>query len=263
MNRHQRACHDAKVALKAYQNLVGAHQGFEKLLALGQSNDLILLSSVFCFAVIKYGRPFVETKTSSGKTRFPMVTLKATPGFVGSIHKHLLELRNSVIAHDDLDSIEPRVLTLFLSVGDPATRIPTSVVASNMCLAFPNTISAIEGFRDHVAACVQGAHNKLHSDLARIRQTAMDNPSEALDGCRYEKNYGPVTPVKGSQSHQPPDIMNNEWLDTGPPDFAHAHNGFHYETLRVRRDLHGPEKITLPDGKLFEISPSQVDSDKP
>jgi hypothetical protein len=263
MNQFQRASHDAKVSLKAYQNLAGAHQGFEKLLSLGQSNDLILLSSVFCFAVVKYGRPFVGTKTPTGKTRFPMGALKATPGFVATIHEHLLELRNSLIAHDDLDSIEPRVLTLFLSVGDRdlATRIPTSVAASNMCLAFPNTVTAIEGFRDHVAACVGGAKNKLDLDLARIRQAALDNPSEAIDGQRYEKNYGPASPTSGSH-YQPPDLMSNEWLETGPPRFAHAHNGFHYETLRVRRDFHGPEKIALPNGEFFEINPSTLDADK-
>jgi hypothetical protein len=261
MNRHQRACLNAKVTLKAYQNLVGAHRGFEKLLFLGQSNDLVLLSSVFCFSVVKYGRPFVDTKTSGGKTRFSMGALKATPGFVASIHEHLLELRNSLIAHDDLDSIEPRILTLFLGVGDPAFLIPVSVVASNMCLAFPNTVSAIEGFRDHVAACVRGAQSRLESDLARIRQEALDNPSEVRDGGRYEKNFGQATPVKGPH-FQPPDILSNEWLNTETPSFAHAHNGFHYEPLRVRRDFYGPEKITLPNGELFEINPSHLGSNK-
>lgn len=261
MNQHQRAIHDAKLSLKAFQNLAGAHQGFQKLLFLGQSNDLILLSSVFCFAVVKYGRPFVDTKTENGKTRFPIGVLKKTPGFVATIHEHLLELRNSLIAHDDLERIEPRILTLFLSIGDPAVRIPTSVVASNMCLAFPNTTSVIEGFRDHVAACVQGTQSKLNSDLARIRQAALDNPSEATDGGRYERNYGSASPIDGSR-FQSPDIMSNEWLDTQAPDFAHTHNGFHYETLRIRRDFHGPEKITLPDGKVIEIHPSKPDVDK-
>lgn len=259
MNRHERACRDTKVTLKAYQNLVGAHQGFEKLLSLNQSEDLVLLSSVFCFAVIKYGRPFVETKASGGTTRFPIRAIKTAPGFVASIHKHLLELRNSLIAHDDLESIEPRILTLFLDVGAPAIQIPMVVVASNMCLAFPNSRPAIEAFRDHVAACVRGTQDKLHSDLARIHQAALDNPSDAREGGRYKKNYGPATPTSRSQ-FQAPDIMNNEWLDTGPPPFSHAHNGFHYETLKIRRDFKG--RITLPDGKVVEITPSQLDTEK-
>jgi hypothetical protein len=261
MNQHQRACHDARVTLKAYQNLVGAHHGFEKLLALGQSTDLILLSSVFCFAVIKYGKPFVETKTPGGKTRFSVRALKAIPGFVAGIHQHLLELRNSLVAHDHLDSIQPHILTLFLSVESPATLIPVSVVASNMCLAFPNTVAAIESLRDHVAACAQGAQNKLYSDLARIRQAALDNPSAVRDGSRYEKDYGPATPLSGSR-FQPSDMLQNEWLDIGPPSFSHAQPGFHYETLRVRRDFYGPQTITLPNGKLVHINPSQLDTEK-
>jgi len=259
VNRHQRACHDAKVTLKAYQNLVGAHQGLEKLLSLVQSNDLVLLSSVFCFAVVKYGRPFVDTKASGRTTRFSLGTLKRTPGFVASIHKHILELRNSLVAHDDLDSIEPRILTLFFGVGEPATPLPMSVVASNMCLAFPNSRPAIEAFRDHVAACVRGTQSKLDADFARIHQAALDNPSDAREGARYEKNYGPASLISGSQL-QPPDIMKNEWLDTEPPPFSHVHNGFHYETLRVRRDF--TVRITLPNGKILEITPSQLDTDK-
>jgi hypothetical protein len=121
---------------------------------------------------------------------------------VASIHEHLLELRNSLIVHDDLDSIEPRILTLFLSVGD-FFQIRVSVVVSNMCLAFPNTVSAIEGFRDHVAAYVRGTQSRLDSDLARIRQAALDNPPDARDGGRYEKNYGQAIPVKGPH-FQPP-----------------------------------------------------------
>jgi hypothetical protein len=53
MNQHEIACRNAKVTLKAHQNLVGAHQGFEKLFSLAQSNESILLASVFGFAVKK------------------------------------------------------------------------------------------------------------------------------------------------------------------------------------------------------------------
>jgi hypothetical protein len=53
--------------------------------------------------------------------------------------------------------------------------------------------------------------------------------------------------------------MSNEWLDTKEPDFAHRHNGFHYETLRIRRDFHGPEKITLPNGEAIDIHPLKPD----
>jgi hypothetical protein len=56
--------------------------------------------------------------------------------------------------------------------------------------------------------------------------------------------------------------MSDEWLNTEAPGFAHAHNGFHYETLRVCCDFFGLEKITLPNGELFEINPSQLGGGK-
>lgn len=261
MNKHERACHDAKIAVKAYQNLDGALRGFDKLIALGQSNDAILLSSVFCFAVVKYSKPFVDTRTPHGKTRFPIGQLKAVPGFVAGIHEHLLELRNTLVAHDDLESIEPRILT-FCMVTATGSRIPVSMAASNMCLAFPNTTTAIGNFRGHIAACVQGVSEKLLADLARIRQAALDDPTHALKSARYENNYGPANPVDGTK-FQPPEFMNDEWLKTSQPSFAHTHNGFHYETLRVRRNFYGPEKIVLHNGETIEISPAQFDTNNP
>jgi hypothetical protein len=264
MNAHERACRDAKVTLKAFQNLVGAHQGFEKLLTLGGSNDLTLLSAMFCFAVIKYARPFVETNTADGKVCFPARALKSTQGFVVSTHKHLLELRNRLIAHDDLDSIEPRILSLFMNVGTPPiASIPVSIVASNMCLAVPADLSSLENLRDHVAACVRGAHGKLQADLERIHQAALDNPAEAMTGAKYQKDYGQATPVDGTR-FRPPDMLRDEWLDLGPPSFSHAQAGsFHYETLRVRRDFYGPQTITLPGGELVQIVPGHPPGDKP
>ena len=56
--------------------------------------------------------------------------------------------------------------------------------------------------------------------------------------------------------------MSDEWLDTGPPSFVHAHNGFHYEMIRIRRDFNGPEKIALSNGEILEINPSQLGADK-
>lgn len=254
MNSYERASQDVKVTLKAYQNLMGAHQAFLRLASLTQSGDALVLQSVFSFAVVRYVRPFVDTKTSSGTTRFSLKALKSTPGFVATIHDHLLELRHGVIAHDDLHSIEPRILMMCLHLKAHATSIPVSVSASNMCLAFPAEISTVESFCTHVSACAQGAHEKLYSDLARVRQMALENPADARAGARYEKDYGPAVAGNGSW-FQPPNVEKDEWLQVGPPNFAHARAGFHYETLQIRRDFNGPEKITLPNGKVIEIKP--------
>ncbi|HXU92263.1 MAG TPA: hypothetical protein VFP33_01270 [Gallionella sp.] len=255
MNIHAQACNDAKLGIKAYQNLVGSLQGFDRFLSLIPTKDHILLSSVFCFAVVKYAKPFVDTKTSLGTTRYPMRHLKSEAGFDAALHNHLIELRNTLVAHDDLESIEPRILQMCMSVEPTGFNIPMAIGLSNKCLAYPIASESVVKLRTHVEASVQGVLNKVHLDLARVRDAALKYPEQAAQEQRYQKHYGQDRIEKDGSYLQPPNFMNDEWLNSNAPNFSHIHKGLLYEELRVRRDFCGPERIKLPDGSEVEISP--------
>ncbi|MES2672546.1 MAG: hypothetical protein V4673_19285 [Pseudomonadota bacterium] len=255
MNAHHRACNDCKLGIKAYQNLVGSLQAFERLVALAHSRDHVLISSVFCFAVVKYAKPFVDTETSSGRTRYPVRHLKAVEGFSAEMHAHLVELRNTLVAHDDLESIEPRLLQFCLSPTGSSFSIPIFIAVSNKCLSYPADLQSAQIMKDHVAACVRGSLDKLHADLARVREIALNHPEQRKENIRYQKDYGQSKVEQGGSHLQPPEFMSDEWLNASAPDFAHIHNGFRYEELRVRRDFNGPETIKLPDGCEIHIAP--------
>ena len=257
MNIHTltQASNESKLGIKAYQNLVGSLHAFDRFLALIQTGDHILLSSVFCFAVVKYAKPFIETKTSFGKTRYPIRHLKDQPGFDTALHMHLLELRNTLVAHDDLESIEPRILNFGLSIDSSGFHIPVSIALSNKCLAYPITPESTLKLKEHVAACAQGALNKIHLDLAKVRDAALRHPEQAAESARYQKDYGQAKIEEAGSHLQPPDFMNDEWLNSSEPNYSHIHNGLLYEELRIRRDFYGPEKIQLPDGSEIHISP--------
>lgn len=258
MNIHTQACNDAKLGIKAYQNLVGSLHGFDRLLSLISTKDHILLSSVFCFAVVKYAKPFVDTDTPLGKTRYPIRHLKSEPDFDAALHSHLIELRNTLVAHDDLESIEPRILSMCISVPPTGFSIPMSIGLSNKCLAYPIAPESTAKLRAHVAACVRGTLNKVHVDLARVRDAALKYPDLAAEGQRYQKDYGQCRIEKDGSHLQPPDVMSDEWLNSNAPDFSHIHDGLLYEELRVRRDFYGPERIKLPDGFEVEITPPKT-----
>lgn len=255
MNVHTQFSNDSKLGIKAYQNLVGSLHAFDRFVALIPTGDHILLSSVFCFAVVKYAKPFVETETPFGKTRYPVRHLKSEQGFDSAMHTHILELRNTLIAHDDLESIEPRILQFCLSVNPSGFSIPVSVSLSNKSLAYPIDSESVLKMKKHVAACAQGVLNKIHSDLAKVRDAALKHPEQVAEGARYQKNYGQAR-IEETGSHlQPPDFMTDEWLNCSEPSFSHIHNGLVYEELRIRRDFYGPERIKLPDGNEIHISP--------
>lgn len=262
MNIHTQACNDAKLGIKAYQNLEGSLQGFDRFLSLIQTKDHILLSSTFCFAVVKYAKPFVDTETTYGRTRYPTRHLKKETTFDPKLHQHLIELRNTLVAHDDLESIEPRILQMCLAVQPTNFQIPVSIGLSNKCLAYPIISESVMKLREHVAACVKGALDKIHEDLARVRHAALNFPDQTVEGKRYMKHYGQERIEEGGTHFQPPDFMNDEWLNSAVPDFSHIHNGLLYEELRVRRDFYGPERIKLPDGCEFQISPPNMNQPK-
>lgn len=255
MNSHEKFCNDCKLGIKAYQNLAGSLNAFERLLELAQSSDHTILSSVFCFAVIKYGKPFVETKSPFGRIRYKTQQLKSINGFSMEMHEHLLQLRNTLVAHDDLESIEPRLLEFCISPTDSTLRIPLSVAISNKCLSYPADLLSIHKIKEHVEACVQGVLTKLQIDLKNVRDASLAHPEQANENIRYQKNYGQSKVEKEGANIKPPNFMADEWLNTNAPDFSHIHNGFRYEELRVRRDFYGPEIIKFPDGSEMHITP--------
>lgn len=255
MNDHTKFSNDCKLGIKAYQNLVGSLHGFDRFVALIPTGDHILLSSVFCFAVVKYAKPFIETVTPFGKTRYPVRHLKKELGFDNTIHTHLVELRNTLVAHDDLESIEPRILQFGFSVDPIGFSVPVSIAISNKCLAYPINPDSVQMLKKHVEACAQGVLNKIHSDLARVRDATLEHPEQATEGTRYKKEYGQAKIENTSSQLQPPEFMNDEWLNSSEPDFSHVHNGLLYEELKIRRDFYGPETIQLPDGSEIHISP--------
>jgi hypothetical protein len=258
---HRRSVNDCKLSIKAYQNLVGALNAFDRLISLWDKDDNLLLSSVFCFAVVKYARPFTQTKTPLGKASYPISHLRKTQNFSIKAHAHLLKIRDTLVAHDDFESIEPKILQCCISLNETNFPIPITIAVSNKCLAFPVDKSSVLILKEHVAACVGGALDKLNSDLARMRETTLAHHDEAEGGVRYKKNYGRQSIEPNGSGLQPPDVMTDEWLNNPNPDFSHIHNGFRYEELRLRRDFHGPERIKLPDGTYIEIAPPPRSND--
>ena len=128
----------------------------------------------------KYAKPFVQTETPFGRTRYPVRQLKAVRGFSSEIHTHLLELRNTLVAHDDLESIEPRILQFCVSITESAFSIPVSIAISNKCLAYPADLSSVHKLREHVAACVQGVLDNLNSDLRKFETPRYNIPNRLV-----------------------------------------------------------------------------------
>lgn len=255
MNQYEIAVLDAKIGIKAFQNIAGAQQAFGRFIELLPANDAVLLAALFAHGVVKYGKPFSETKDFRGQRKYKIKPLKAEPGFDLAMHEHLLQLRDTLIAHDDLRQIEPKVLVGGMTHNESGSFIPTSVAVSNKCIAYPTDPATAQKFLAHIGGVALGVCKQLNTDIARIRVTALANPAEAKASEKYQQNYGQAVPDANGRMTLPPFILNS-WLSPVAPSFSEIHEGFHYEEVRVAREFVGPERIALPNGHILEMQPS-------
>jgi hypothetical protein len=88
--------------LLAHHDVLAAHLFVKQLVDDWDKLDHVLRAALFQSAVTVYARPFVENRGSTGANRrFSISGLKNAPGFDRALHKHILTLRQTLIAHHD------------------------------------------------------------------------------------------------------------------------------------------------------------------
>lgn len=256
MNKHEKAILDCKIGIKAFQNINASSIGFSKMLDLANTEDPILLPSVFHWAVIRYAKPFLNSKFEDKKISYPTKELKKISGFSSKIHEHLLTVRSALIAHDDFTEISPRILTAGMHIADEDFLIPTSITISNKCISFPINPDTVQKMQFHAQACSIGVHAKLIRDIEILRELTLRNPELAMKDPKYKNNYGEAKIEYGGSIKQPPNFTADPWLNTPVPDYSELHNGYMYEEAKINKEFHGPETIVTPKGKEFIFSPT-------
>lgn len=256
MNKYEKIILDCKVGIKAFQNINASSIGFSKMLDLANTKDSTLLSSLFHWAVIRYAKPFLNSKFEDRKICYPTKELKKVNGFSSKIHEHLLTVRNALIAHDDFTEISPRVLIAGIHITDEDFLIPTLITISNKCISFPINPDTVQKMQLHVQACRIGVHAKLIKDIEALRELTLKNPELAMKVPKYKNNYGEAKIEAGGSIMQPPNFAADPWLNTPVPDYSDLHNGYMYEEAKINKEFQGPETIVTPEGKEYIFSPT-------
>lgn len=258
MNEHARYRRACIIGVKAIQNVRAAIQGLGRIKSMYGPRDPVVMASLFQAAVIRYCRPFTETRIEGGNARYPLRRIKQAEGFSVSMHDHLLNIRNTLIAHDDFDQIIPRVIVFGMQHGN-GPFVPTSIGLSNKCLALPEAAETIVAMRDHCEAALFAMLERLKADAGQLRTAYLSGPDP--DPPKYMHNYGSAEVGPGPTQMLPPDFMDNNWLNPKEPDFTNVHAGFRYETMKWRQDFWGPEDIDLGNGVTMRIEPTMKPSD--
>lgn len=256
MHEYDRCVRDCKLSIKALQNVDVSCKAFERLCSLVDSEDFLVLTSLFHTAVIRYAKPFVSADFGDGSVRYPWKHLKAEAGFSRDTHEHILSVRNTLIAHDDFTQIEPRiVMTKITMVGDESFPIPVSIAIANKCISHPANLGGAEKMKSHTLVVGRAIANKLSSDIERLRALAIAHPEHAENSAKYTGgNTRFQIPAGGARTNFP-DPLKEPWLNPNEPDFAEVHNGYQYEMYNLKKEFYGPEDIKLPSGNTLRLTP--------
>jgi hypothetical protein len=245
---------DCALGVKAFQNLTGASKAFERLKNILHRHDTLLISSIFHYGIIKYSKPFSQTNYKDGqKVIYPIKAIKNAPNFSMTTHEHLLELRDTLVAHDDFDQIGPRLLLATFVPNGTTFSIPTELKFANKCILFPNSTEETEQVYQHTRAVLSAVEEKLMNDLNEYRKKLIGFSPEILkEVTDYEREIGEFKLDDGVLT-PPVEAFNDSWIDPEEPVFSN--NGYLYEATFIRRQFYGPEKLTMPNGETITVEP--------
>jgi hypothetical protein len=253
MNEFHARRRNCQIGTKAIQNVHGSQTLLERLIT-NNNYDEIVTASLFSTAVIRYAKPFLTTKTEAGETRYSIKDLKRAAGFVCDIHEQLISLRNTLIAHDDVTQIEPRMLFAWLGISGSCIKIPTQITIANKCVSYPAARCDLQAITSHVRSAYKKMCELLSADIEQLRHFIISNPG-CLDDAPYTANYGSQEIPAGGKTITPSDYNNDPWLIVPTPDFSVVQNGFRYEHMQLERNFFGPEVIKLENGETVRLTP--------
>jgi hypothetical protein len=192
-------------------------------------------------AVVRYSKPFVGLKTSAGTMQYPTRALKRTEGFSSKIHEHLIEVRNTLIAHDDFKQIEPRILSFSVGATGGNVHLPLEITISNKCLECASG-GALDEIKNHVETTVEAVLVRLVNDISRFRDFVIEHPEDAKMSSKYLRDLGQIEVPVGGKYVDIPDLTGEPYLDADEPTFP-----VEYEYARV--DV----RVRFRDARVVEV----------
>ncbi len=100
-------------------------------------------SAAYRMVIVEYCKPFKKSNLKKG-VRHNLKTPDLSPN-LEALHKELINLRDKVMAHSDIDVLDANV------VYDKSAQYPVPMIAKNSLNALPD-ISNIRGLIEHVLA---------------------------------------------------------------------------------------------------------------
>lgn len=217
---------------RALASLESSHDYALRLFSEWGRHDPIILSALHSATVMAYSRPFSQSKTSQGSREFPVKDLKrVAPNFDDEMHRHILRLRNQIIAHSDYSWL--RSTMFYQAIGDGGS-LPVELGINVKRIRGIEDRALSERYLEHVASCVMRLSTIFDEEFNNLARQVRDDPSLfgltanipteiSRDG--PNPNLTALPPPKGAASN------------VEEPDFSDKIGGYRFEMLTHKRAL--------------------------
>ena len=202
---------ECKLGIKAFHNLKLSSKSINIFIDLTAKEciDHVFLASLYQASVIFYSKPFTETRFRGGRHNYKINRLKKLPNFSIDLHDHILEIRKKLVAHDDIDEIEPRIMFKYLKHDEELTTLEACI--TNKAIMYPKDVYFISKMGLHISACENGLRKLVEQDLKSI-----SNIRHVNDGTpRYSKTT-PFT-LNPDEHLSLSDLRSEEWANIPTP----------------------------------------------
>lgn len=158
--------------LRALLSIKMARASMLDLLGGWDSQPPTIKSALHSACVISYARTFVHSETNAGKITYPTRQLMKASGFDSELHKHILDLRNRMIAHGDY-GVFPSTMYV-QSIGDE--RLPIILGINVKSMFGVSERSLADRYLTHLSACESKLEELLNLECSDLAAEAKLHP---------------------------------------------------------------------------------------
>lgn len=234
---------ELKRDFRALEDFEAAIQVVDEYYQLWGRGSATLMEALHNAMIIRYGRVFTDHGNKKNHLKFPAPHLQKADGFDLDLHKHLMRLRDKVIAHSDANELKCNVTLQRASYFEVAFPVALNVYVAS--LIGTNDKSTIVRYRSHFLAC--------KTYLVGLVDTAM---TDILDAAwKAPLNFGEATFKRNENVDltKPHEVTLPQFLGPQPkitPSLSVGENGYVYRRYTRTKRPSGRFVLQTPAGEI-------------
>ena len=174
-------CYDSFQAAHAHSGLL------EKYVEERNDQTHWALSAFSKSLISEYARPFVSSRNLDSRKGVSTKYLRRHADFDSNLHGELLELRNNIVAHSDVE-VEGQELQVILASFNGAqnrkskhqsVHIPVQIFANSVSFWYFTDHSKVKQIQNHCDVCVQLTNTELLAECENLQELLVQNAAWA------------------------------------------------------------------------------------